>query len=206
MRKVSGTLFAVLLDACLRGRAPPMCERATLMPHGLHCPDGAGTAMVTHGLSLAGTHRSQCRVCLEGRGGTVLLEESDAGQSPDVTLQRVERAMNARGMRDTARVVHVSPTTVSKCYMKQKAPALHAVHHGVWQCLHPAHGEGERWRADAWAGRRGRRAALDAMGRSVHSTAPRRWVWLALAHHLIRLSQNRRLSMFNGAKRLCCFQ
>ena len=37
-----------------------------------------------------------------------------AGQSPAVKQQIVDRAMNASGMRDTARVLHVSPTTVIK--------------------------------------------------------------------------------------------
>ena len=37
-----------------------------------------------------------------------------AGQSPDVKQQIVDMAMNASGIRDTARVLHVSPTTVIK--------------------------------------------------------------------------------------------
>ena len=41
-----------------------------------------------------------------------MLEYSDAGQSPEVKQQIVEMAMNASGVRDTARVLHVSPTTV----------------------------------------------------------------------------------------------
>jgi transposase-like protein len=37
-----------------------------------------------------------------------------AGQSPDIKQQIVDMAMNASGIRDTARVLHVSPTTVLK--------------------------------------------------------------------------------------------
>ena len=40
------------------------------------------------------------------------LSESYAGQSPEVKQQIVDMAMNASGIRDTARVLHVSPTTV----------------------------------------------------------------------------------------------
>jgi transposase-like protein len=36
------------------------------------------------------------------------------GQSPEVKQQIVDMAMNASGIRDTARVLHVSPTTVIK--------------------------------------------------------------------------------------------
>ena len=39
---------------------------------------------------------------------------SYAGHSPEVKQQIVDMAMNASGIRDTARVLHVSPTTVIK--------------------------------------------------------------------------------------------
>ncbi|HSX82524.1 MAG TPA: IS1-like element transposase [Candidatus Saccharimonadia bacterium] len=80
----------------------------------LHCPYCQGTAMVKHGLSPEGKQRYRCRACLEGRGRTFLLEYSYAGQSPDVKQQIIEMAMNASGIRDTARVLQVSPTTVLK--------------------------------------------------------------------------------------------
>ena len=37
-----------------------------------------------------------------------------AGHSAEVKQPIVDMAMNARGIRDTARVLHVSPTTVIK--------------------------------------------------------------------------------------------
>ena len=70
--------------------------------------------MVKHGLSPEGKQRYRCRACLEGRGRTFLLEYTDAGQSPEVKQQIVDMAMNASGIRDTARVLHISPTTVIK--------------------------------------------------------------------------------------------
>ena len=78
----------------------------------LHCPYCQGSDIVKHGLSPEGKQRSRCRTCLEGRGRTFLLNYSYAGQSPAVKQQIVDRAMNARGIRETARVLHVSPTTV----------------------------------------------------------------------------------------------
>lgn len=45
-------------------------------------------------------------------GMNKLVTTSYAGQSPEVKEQIVEMAMNASGIRDTARVLHVSPTTV----------------------------------------------------------------------------------------------
>jgi transposase-like protein len=78
----------------------------------LHCPYCQGIAIVKHGMSPEGKQRYRCRACLEGRGRTLLLEYTYAGQSSEVKQQIVDMAMNARGIRDTARVLHVSPTTV----------------------------------------------------------------------------------------------
>jgi transposase-like protein len=78
----------------------------------LHCPYCRGSDSVRHGLSPEGKQRYRCRTCLEGRGRTFLLDYSYAGQSSAVKQQIVDMAMNASGIRDTARVLHVSPTTV----------------------------------------------------------------------------------------------
>jgi transposase-like protein len=80
----------------------------------LHCSYCQGTDIVRHGMTRQGKQRYRCRQCLEGRGRTFLLEYSYAGQSPDIKQQIVDMAMNASGIRDTARVLHVSPTTVLK--------------------------------------------------------------------------------------------
>ena len=79
----------------------------------LYCPYCHGTDIVRHGKSPEGKQRYRCRECPE-RGRTFLLEYSYAGQSPRVKQQIVDMAMNASGIRDTARVLHVSPTTVLK--------------------------------------------------------------------------------------------
>ena len=78
----------------------------------LPCPYCQGTDSVKHGLSPEGKQRYRCRACREGRGRTFLLVYSYAGQSSEVKQQIVDMAMNASGIRDTARVLHVSPTTV----------------------------------------------------------------------------------------------
>ena len=80
----------------------------------LHCPYCHGTDIVRHGTTPEGKQRYRCRECRQGRGRTFLLEYTYAGQSPKVKQQIVDMAMNASGIRDTARVLHVSPTTVLK--------------------------------------------------------------------------------------------
>jgi len=87
----------------------------------LHCPYCDETAIVRHGKSPEGKQRYRCRQCLEGRGRTFLLAYAYTGQSPAVKQQIVDMAMNASGIRDTARVLHVSPTTVIK-ELKKRNP------------------------------------------------------------------------------------
>jgi transposase-like protein len=90
----------------------------------LHCPYCQGIDIVKHGMSPEGKQRYRCRACLEGRGQTFLLEYPYAGQSPEVKQQIVDMAMNASGIRDTARVLHVSPTTVLKELKKTRMANL----------------------------------------------------------------------------------
>ena len=77
----------------------------------LHCPHCHGTDIVRHGQTRQGKQRYRCR---EQRcaGRTFLLDYSYPGQSPEVKQQIVEMALNASGIRDTARVLHISTNTV----------------------------------------------------------------------------------------------
>ncbi len=91
-----------------------------MMTQVLHCPYCQGTDIVRHGTTSEGKQRSRCRACLLGRGRTFLLVYTYAGQSPEVKQHIVDMAMNASGIRDTARVLHVSPTTVLKELKKRR--------------------------------------------------------------------------------------
>ena len=80
----------------------------------LQCPYCQRTDIVRHGKSPEGKQRYRCRECQEGRGRTFLLDYSYTGQSLEVKDQIIDMAMNASGIRDTARVLKISPTTVIK--------------------------------------------------------------------------------------------
>ena len=77
----------------------------------LHCPNCHGTNIVKHGRSPEGKQRYKCRenVC---NGRTFILNYDYPGQSRQVKQQIVDMAINGSGVRDTARVLHVSPSTV----------------------------------------------------------------------------------------------
>ena len=79
----------------------------------LHCPNCQGTNIIRHGTTRQHKQRYRCQeaVC---NGGTFLLDYTYPGHSVGVKQQIVDMAMNASGIRDTARVLHISPTTVIK--------------------------------------------------------------------------------------------
>jgi len=79
----------------------------------LHCPYCQGSDIIRHGKTRQGKQRYRCQEIL-CNGRTFLLDYSYAGHSIEVKQQIIDMAMNASGIRDTARVLHVSPTTVIK--------------------------------------------------------------------------------------------
>ena len=77
----------------------------------LYCPNCQGTDIVKHGKSPEGKQRYKCReTACDGR--TFILDYAYPGQSRLVKKQILDMALNGSGIRDTARVLHISPSTV----------------------------------------------------------------------------------------------
>ena len=87
----------------------------------LHCPYCQGVDIVKNGKTSQGKQRYQCRetVC-DGR--TFILSYAYLGQCRKVKQQIVDMALNGSGIRDTARVLHISTSTVIK-ELKKKQPS-----------------------------------------------------------------------------------
>src|SRR5215510_1359265 len=79
----------------------------------LHCPHCHGTDIIRHGTTRQEKQRYRCQenAC---QGRTFLLDYTYAGHPAGGKQQIIDMAMNASGIRDTARVPHVRPTTVIK--------------------------------------------------------------------------------------------
>ncbi len=82
-----------------------------------------------HDTTRQGQQRYRCRTCPD-HGRTFLLAYAYAGHSPAIKRQIVEMALHASGMRETARVLHVSPSTVLK-ELKNTAPPAGASGRGA---------------------------------------------------------------------------
>ena len=77
----------------------------------VQCPYCQSTAVIKAGKQANGTQRYQCQ---NGRCARriFLLQYQDRGRVPEVRRQVVDMALNGSGIRDTARVLRISPTTV----------------------------------------------------------------------------------------------
>jgi insertion element IS1 protein InsB len=78
--------------------------------HCLHCP---GTDSIRHGTTRQGKYRDRCPANA-GQGRTLLWDYTDAGHAAGGKQQSIAMAMNASGIRATARGLHVRPPTVIK--------------------------------------------------------------------------------------------
>jgi len=77
----------------------------------IRCPTCEGIDVNKLGKTTNGKQRfiGKATTC---SGQTFIRDYSDQGRLPDVKQQIVEMALNGSGIRDTARVLKMSPTTV----------------------------------------------------------------------------------------------
>src|ERR687895_770568 len=98
----------------IRARRQPMVT----LP--VQCPYCHSTEVIKAGKQATGAQRSQCQ---NGQCALriFLLQYQDRGRVPEVRSQVVDMALNGSGVRDTARVLRISPTTVI-AVLKKKFP------------------------------------------------------------------------------------
>ena len=91
----------------------------------VQCPDCHSTDVSKHGKSAEGKKRYSCNnsECLRR---TFILDNTHPGRKRSVKHQIVEMSLNGSGVRDIARVLHVSPSTVIR-ELKKKKPYLQVV-------------------------------------------------------------------------------
>jgi insertion element IS1 protein InsB len=77
----------------------------------VHCPHCHSQEVIQAGKQANGAQRYQCQNG-QCKRRIFLLQYQDRGRGPEVRRQVVEVAMNGSGIRDTARVLSISPTTV----------------------------------------------------------------------------------------------
>jgi insertion element IS1 protein InsB len=84
----------------------------------IHCPTCQSTDVVKYGQTANGKQRFLCQNP-ECTRQTFLIKYVYKGRLPEVKQQIIDMAMNGNGIRDTARVLHISPTTVIETLKKR---------------------------------------------------------------------------------------
>src|SRR6266478_5142224 len=111
--------LGVVLTAPSRTEWPMTCIS-------VRCPHGHSAPVVTRGKTHRGTQRDLCQNTACTRG-SFLLDYRHRGGVPEVRHTIIDMSLNASGVRDTARVLHISPDTVLNEIRKKEA-ALESVH------------------------------------------------------------------------------
>ena len=85
----------------------------------VQCPDCGSREVVKYGQQPNGEQRYRCnnRGCARR---IFVLQYHNAGWVPEVKRQIVDMVLNGSGIRDTARVLRVSPTTVLTTLKKKR--------------------------------------------------------------------------------------
>lgn len=85
------------------------------------CPTCQGSSVVRHGPSAEGKPRYKCRN-QDCQRCTFILTYTYRGHLPEVKQQICQMALNGSGIRDTARVLKISPSTVIEALKKRARP------------------------------------------------------------------------------------
>jgi insertion element IS1 protein InsB len=93
----------------------------------VQCPYCQSTAVIKAGKQANGAQRYQCQNEQCGRR-IFLLQYQDRGRALEVRRQVVDMALNGSGIRDTARVLRISPTTVIAVLKKSRRAARRQPH------------------------------------------------------------------------------
>ncbi len=86
----------------------------------VHCPKCDGLNIVKHGKLPNGEQRYRCNDS-DCECRTFILNYQYKGCLPEVKTKIIDMAMNASGIRDTARVLEISPTTVINELKKKRS-------------------------------------------------------------------------------------
>src|SRR5499433_3762047 len=139
----------------------------------VRCPHCDSEQIVKRGKTYRGTQRSLCQNMVRARG-SFLLDYCNRGCLPEVKQQIVDMSLNASGVRDTARSLHICPNTVLR-ELKKKEAVLESVNTALLRTLNP-----ENVAVDiAQAGE----AEMDEMWSFVGHKGNPRWLWHAIDHH-----------------------
>ena len=85
----------------------------------IHCPTCHGVDVVKHGKTSDGKQRFRCQDP-QCESVTFIHTYTYQGLLPEVKRQIIDMSLNGSGIRDIARVLHISPSTVIQTLKKKR--------------------------------------------------------------------------------------
>ena len=136
----------------------------------VRCPHCQSDQIVKRGKTARGT---QCYVCQNAlcAKGSFLLDYCNRGCLPEVKQTIIDLSLNASGVRDTARSLHICPNTVLR-ELRKKQAVLEPVNTALLRTLNPAEVAYDLERAG--------KAEMDEMWSFVGHKGNPRWLWHAI--------------------------
>src|SRR6266567_5387139 len=101
----------------------------------VRCPYCQSDQIVKRGKTARGTQRYLCQNTLCAKG-SFLLDYCNRGCLPEVKHMIIDISLNASGVRDTARSLHICPNTVLR-ELKKKEGVLESVNTALLRTLNP---------------------------------------------------------------------
>jgi insertion element IS1 protein InsB len=140
----------------------------------VRCPHCQSDQIVKRGKTARGTQRYLCQN-IRCAKGSFLLDYCNRGCLPEVKQTIIDMTLNASGVRDTARSLHICPNTVLR-ELKKKEAVLESVNTALLRTLNPDEVAWDLERAgDA-------EAEMDEMWSFVGHKGNPRWLWHAIDH------------------------
>jgi insertion element IS1 protein InsB len=138
----------------------------------VRCPQCHSEQIVKRGKTRRGKQRYLCQniACTQG---SFLLDYSNRGCLPEVKRQIIDMSLNASGVRDKARVLHISIGTVLH-ELRKKETTLESVNTALLRTLNPHEVAVDILRAGE--------AEVDEMWSFVGKKQDQRWLWHAIDH------------------------
>ena len=140
----------------------------------VRCPHCQSDQIVKRGKTARGTQRYLCQNTRCAKG-SFLLDSCNRGCLPEVKQTIIDMSLNASGVRDTARSLHICPNTVLRA-LKKKEVVLESVNTALLRTLNP---DEVAWDVER-AGEA--EAEMDELWSFVGHKGNPRWLWHAIDH------------------------
>jgi transposase-like protein len=119
---VCGVVFQICTLPSYVSYCCPLVKEGMMVLIPVHCPHCQSEQVIKGGKTQVGTQRYKCQN-VDCPHYSFQLDLTYKGRSPAIKERIIDMALNGSGIRDTARVLQISPTTVINELKKKRRPS-----------------------------------------------------------------------------------